>query len=230
MTAASLSLVLVSCQKDKPANTHDSVDLGITTKDGKTLRWATCNIGATLPTDCGSYFAWGETETKDHYDWSHEGDYLWGVLKESSKTCGMTKYTGTEVKDEDGNPLGDGLVRLEPGNDPATKIWGPKWRTPTLDEIEALFNSTIMKSSWDDQKKGFTFTSLKTGESIFLPAGGCCINYSIQNKGEIGEYWASSVVETKPMYAHGFFFESDDSGPFWGSRYMGRPVRAVMEE
>ena len=34
---------------------HEFVDLGLSVK------WATCNVGASSPKEYGSYFAWGET-------------------------------------------------------------------------------------------------------------------------------------------------------------------------
>ena len=40
------------------------VDLGLSVK------WATCNVGATSPEGYGEYFAWGETEPKTNYGWS----------------------------------------------------------------------------------------------------------------------------------------------------------------
>ena len=40
---------------------HDYVDLGLSVK------WATCNIGASKPEDYGDYFAWGEAKTKSEY-------------------------------------------------------------------------------------------------------------------------------------------------------------------
>ena len=47
------------------------VDLGITTKDGYKLYWASCNLGASgfanSPEDFGGYFAWGEVQTKGDY-------------------------------------------------------------------------------------------------------------------------------------------------------------------
>lgn len=43
---------------------HEYVDLGLSVK------WATVNIGAETPYEIGDYFAWGETEPKDNYDWS----------------------------------------------------------------------------------------------------------------------------------------------------------------
>ena len=43
---------------------HEAVDLGLSVK------WATCNVGASSPEGYGDYFAWGETEPKSNYSWS----------------------------------------------------------------------------------------------------------------------------------------------------------------
>ena len=48
------------------SNDHTYVDLGL---PSGTL-WATCNVGAETPEEYGNYFAWGEIETKDYYDWN----------------------------------------------------------------------------------------------------------------------------------------------------------------
>ena len=56
-------------------NGHDYVDLGLSVK------WATCNIGASSPSDYGDYFAWGEDETKSTY------------TEDNSATYGRTNYT-----------------------------------------------------------------------------------------------------------------------------------------
>ena len=48
---------------------HDYVDLGLS------VMWATCNIGANLPSDYGDYFAWGEAETKSSYTDSNSATY-----------------------------------------------------------------------------------------------------------------------------------------------------------
>ena len=56
-------------------NGHKYVDLGLSVK------WATCNIGASKPEDYGDYFAWGEDETKSTY------------TEDNSATYGRTNYT-----------------------------------------------------------------------------------------------------------------------------------------
>ena len=42
-------------------NGHEWVDLGLSVK------WATCNVGATKPKEYGNYYAWGETSPKSSY-------------------------------------------------------------------------------------------------------------------------------------------------------------------
>ena len=40
---------------------HEYVDLGLSVK------WATCNVGASSPSGYGNYYAWGETSPKNDY-------------------------------------------------------------------------------------------------------------------------------------------------------------------
>ena len=56
------------------------VDLGLSVK------WATCNVGANAPEDSGTFFSWGETETKEVFD----GDNCSTHLKNAIKTSGNT--------------------------------------------------------------------------------------------------------------------------------------------
>ena len=47
----------------RPVSSIEGVDLGLPSG----LKWASVNIGATLPEDYGDYFAWAETETKESF-------------------------------------------------------------------------------------------------------------------------------------------------------------------
>lgn len=58
---------------------HDYVDLGLSVK------WATCNIGATKPEEYGDYLAWGETEPKESYDMNH---YPWDFVDAANAQWG----------------------------------------------------------------------------------------------------------------------------------------------
>mgnify|MGYP003552551049 FL=1 len=53
-------------EKPNPTVTPEYVDLGLPSG----VKWATFNVGATQPEEYGDYFAWGETEPKELYDWS----------------------------------------------------------------------------------------------------------------------------------------------------------------
>ena len=53
----SLSLLASSCKGQSSYNGHEYIDLGLSVK------WATCNIGATVHEGYGDDYAWGETET-----------------------------------------------------------------------------------------------------------------------------------------------------------------------
>ena len=48
----------ISAQEKRQANGHEYVDLGLSVK------WATCNIGATRPSEFGEYYVWGETSSE----------------------------------------------------------------------------------------------------------------------------------------------------------------------
>ena len=50
------------------------VDLGL--KSG--LKWATCNVGASKPTEFGDYFAWGECIDTTWFEFCAGGDNCMG--------------------------------------------------------------------------------------------------------------------------------------------------------
>ena len=97
-----------------PAETqYEAVDLGLSVK------WASCNVGATTPEDCGDYYAWGEIEEKENYDWS---TYKWcnGSYDTQTKYCTNSSY-GTV----------DNKTTLDLEDDVAHVKWGGSWRMPT---------------------------------------------------------------------------------------------------
>ncbi|MCQ2143235.1 MAG: DUF1566 domain-containing protein [Bacteroidales bacterium] len=205
-----------------PTGGAEAIDLGLKTKGGKTLKWASQNVGATAPEEYGSYFAWGETTQKTNYNWLKEGDYKWGIFDIYDKpNYGMTKYT-IDVES------GDGLKALQPGDDPAAVNWGTKWRTPTIDEIKELLDETKCEWTWDDEKKGYFVRGLATGNTIFLPAAGYR-SIDLKNAGTLGYYWSSSVHESNPSHAYYFAFSSDSRDWYGGYRCFGPSVRAVTE-
>jgi len=49
---------------------HEYIDLGLPSG----TKWATCNVGATSPEECGNHYAWGETSPKEIY---HDSTYTY---------------------------------------------------------------------------------------------------------------------------------------------------------
>ena len=57
----------IEYKKTGTHNNHDYVDLGLPSG----TKWATYSVGATIPEEIGDYFAWGETEPKDTYEFEN---------------------------------------------------------------------------------------------------------------------------------------------------------------
>ena len=204
-----------------PYTGHDYVDLGLSVK------WATCNVGATSPEKYGDYFAWGETETKSSYYWT-----TYTLCNGSSET--MTKYCTESKFGKDS--FTDSKTTLEPEDDAAHVNWGGKWRMPTHEEQNELYTDCTW--TWTDNYnktsvKGYIVTSKKEGytdKSIFLPAAGMYGDTKIYNASTYGYYWSSSLNEEYPYNAWDVYFTSSTIYVSdLGNRYLGYSIRAVAE-
>ena len=196
------------------ANGHEYVDLGLPSG----TKWATMNVGADSPEDYGDYFAWGETESKETYDWS---TYKW--YNGSYDT--MTKYC---TSSSDGNV--DNKTTLDLSDDAAYVNWGSSWRMPTKTEQEELKNTNYTTWTWTTQNgvKGYKVTSKTNGNNIFLPAAGYRNVSSLYDAGSYGYYWSRSLNTDRSSNAYSLFFYSSDVGSDYCHRYYGLSVRPVM--
>ena len=179
-------------------NGYTAVDLGLSVK------WATCNVGASSPEDYGDYFAWGETETKDNYSSSTSVTYE------------------VEMDDISGNA----------DYDAATANWDGSWRMPTYDEMEELRDNCTWTWTTENDVNGYLVTG-SNSNSIFLPATGYRSGTSLYNAGSYGYYWSSTPYASSSIYAYYLYFYSDyDYGygyDYYGRRYFGHTVRPVAE-
>ena len=194
------------------ANGHEYVDLGL---PSGTL-WATCNVGATKPEEYGDYFAWGETEPKDEYNWKN---YKWcdGISHSINKYCNDSEYGKVDNK-----------TILELCDDVANVKWGGDWRMPTKKEQDELRNFTIW--TWINQNgiKGYKVTSKINGNSILLPAAGYRDNSDLDDAGSYGYYWGCSLNTSNSDYAYGLYFSSNYVSWSYGDRICGQSVRPVL--
>ena len=188
---------------------HEYVDLDLPSG----LLWATCNLGADTQEGYGDYFAWGEAQPKDNYDWS---TYIYGSdWNQITKYCNDASYGY--------NGFTDNLTTLLPEDDAATANWGSGWRMPTEEEWEELYDNTTCTLATQNGVNGRLFTA-SNGYSLFLPAAGCRLNSGLDHAGSYGNYWSSSLFTIRPDCAWHIFFGSDD---YYGSRTYGFTVRPV---
>ncbi len=195
-------------------DTHEYVDLGLPSG----LLWATCNVGADAPEDYGDYFAWGETQPKDFYDWSTY-QHCNGTENTLTKYCNNSSYGY--------NGFTDNLTTLLPEDDAATANWGSDWRMPTKEEWQELINNTTVTWTQQNGVNGRLFTA-SNGNSLFLPAAGLRYSGSLDYAGSSGCYWSSSLNTDIPYYACYFYFRSVSCNMSYGGyRIYGRSVRPV---
>ena len=194
-------------------NGHNWVDLGLSVK------WATCNVGATTPEGYGNYYAWGETKPKSTYDWSNY------------KYCNGTAYSMTKYCTDSEHGIVDNKTTLELSDDAARVNWGGSWRMPTKEELNELINTN--NCTWERTTQngvnGYKVTSKKNGNSIFLPAAGYRGNSGLRNAGSYGNYWSSSLSTSGSSGAYDLYFGLSYVGWYIDGRYCGLSVRAVCE-
>ena len=208
------------------ANGTDYVDLGF---PSRTL-WATRNVGAYSPEESGDFFAWGETSTKEKYDWETY-QYCKGQPNTLTKYCVDSEYGY--------NGFTDGLTELLPEDDAATANWGDEWQTPNVAQLQELYNSDYTTTEWTTQDGvyGRKITSKSNGNSIFLPAAGCCSGTELRNVGSEGHYWSCELMSGDSNRGSNLGFTSRvpygilvyyQFGYGWEyPRLYGMPVRAV---
>ena len=212
-------------------NGHEYVDLGLSVK------WATCNVGASSPEEYGDYFAWGETEPKKEYNadnyvfFQEYNEYLISTAEESGNKYDSYSLEATinKYNSEEEFGLVDYKVCLDLRDDAAYKNWGDPWRMPTKEE----FNELLDKCSWawgeSGGVKGFWVTSKMNNNSIFLPAAGSYQGSNPSEEGFLGFYWTSTLYEN--ITARDFDFMKNNldfsKSSLGMTRFIGLPIRPV---
>lgn len=180
-------------------NGHEYVDLGLPSG----LKWATCNVGANKPEECGCYYAWGETKTKEVYDTVTSltyGKKLWDF-------SGVERY------------------------DAARANWGGSWRMPTRSEFEELIDNCTWTFTSIGGNSGYIVEG-PNGNTIFLPAAGYLNGQSKakKGKGNYGRYWSSTPYDGYHGSAYGLYFFNGVEYVYWNFyRSNGLTVRPITE-
>ena len=230
--ALSASVVMFnSCKKTEPNTLTPTTDPGVVING---VKWATRNL------DVGGTFV---EKTEDYgalYQWGRKAD---GHESYTSTTTSMLSNTDSPnhsnfIITQSGNfdwrsPQNDALWNAGTETAPvkSTNDSSPiGWRVPTDTEIQSLLDASKVTRAWDNTKKGYTFTDIATGKSIFLPAAG--YRYSsdgvLVNVGTGGYYWSNTPYS---IYARDLDFSSNDDANTEGrpARAVGRSIRCVAD-
>ncbi len=188
----------------KPIVVHEYVDLGLPSG----VKWAICNVGASLPEECGNYYAWGEVKTKSRY--LHEECVTYG--KNIDSIDGDKRY------------------------DVARAYWGGAWRMPTQREFQELIdNCTWM---WDEPKKCYKVIGPNGNCIILPAAGWYFGEYISGREvygtywSSNGYKSEENVASNDDKWDEAYYFYCDDSGECfmsWSNRGIGRAVRPVCD-
>lgn len=159
------------------------VDLGLSVK------WATCNLGASNPWEYGNYYAWGETKPKSEYT--------------------VANYT---YKNNNPNtlPLTDDAASVNLGN---------LWHTPTRDEFQELIDKCKRYKTTLNGTIGYRFVGPNGNSIFLPAAGAESPDTTYNEKNKYGFYWTSSLGQSFNFihnemfnfpYYYELYVESDD--------------------
>ena len=176
------------------------IDLGLPSG----TKWACCNVGATTPESYGGYYAWGETEEKDYYDWSTyiHCDGSAGTCHDLGSDIAGTQYDVAHVK------------------------WGGSWVMPSYDQQTELRENCSSEWTTVNGINGRVFTG-PSGASIFLPAAGYRWYDGPYYAGSYGYYWSSTQYPSDSYIAYSLGFYSGGVDWDYDSRSNGLSVRPV---
>lgn len=164
-----MMVLMVVASFSVKSSAQEAVDLGLSVK------WATCNLGASSPSDYGKYYAWGETRDKREYT---PQSYMHRDSKGRYSDLGLS-IKGTRY-------------------DAATANWGRGWRMPTKAEWEEL----LKRCKWEKGDGGWKIIG-PNGKSIFLPLCGYAEGFKIYQQGSRGRYWTADTYTRGTMpYAY----------------------------
>jgi len=204
-----IQIIVEEPQLSCPDDHHPHmIDLGLPSG----TKWACCNVDPTPskqgPSNNGGYYAWGETEEKDVYDWS--------------------TYVHCDGSQETCHDLGESISGTR--YDVAHVKWEGKWHMPTETQKYELLNKCSYQWTSINGNWGMMFVG-PNGNAIFLPAGSAIGSQNWDSFSPVGKYWTGTVRSSMGFAAYLRFYEGYpgyyDAGWY---RSVGMLVRPVYSE
>ena len=196
----------------------EMIDLGL---PSGTL-WAATNMGATVNTDPGNYYAWAETsgydEGKTSFSWKQ---YRYCNTTNNSLTKYCTKSSYGRV---------DNITVLDGTDDMYKKGCGYQYSIPTKEDWQELMTQCTW--SWRSDGK-FVVVRGPNGNIIILPMAGYRSGQDLYDNGTDGYYWSSTLDVESPDDAWFMHLKNSKGVPrdiYSYYRCQGRSIRAVMHK
>ena len=209
ITSTMMLVASIANSQSCPDDNHPhAIDLGLPSG----TKWACCNVGTTIPEGCGGYYAWGETEEKEIYDW--------------------TTYIHCDGSMETCRDIGSDIAGSE--YDVAHIQWGGFWVMPTQDQIQEMTSKCSCTWTRRNGVNGDLFTGPNGGtvflpESDFLRKGGVDggviegnngnMNWGTDELPSAGYYWSSTL---RPFYSNVASYLLFSYGIAYGDAYNFR--------
>ena len=199
--------------------------------------WATCNVGASKPEDCGYYFWWGDTVGYALVTNRFDGKMQWEAVSSTetiefthkSAPAGKTySLTVDQLKASGYLAPGGNLIS---SHDAATAYLGAPWRMPTKAEFDALVSNctAVRTNNWNGTGvNGMLLKGKTTGytdKSIFLPAASQGLGDFLSDS-KYGYYWSSTPIAYS-LSAYELFFDMINVEVKDDQRCYGHSVRPV---
>ena len=203
--------------------------------------WATTNIGAEKPEDCGYYFWWADiigykrvnnkwvASDGSSSDYSFPNAYTSGTDNRSDGKDTDRLYSLGWIDSKGANGV------LTPARDAAHVHWGGNWRMPSSVELEALRSNCTWTWTTTNSVNGYVVNGMDeyASASIFIPCSGYVYEasrpYNSSSSGN-GYYWSSSPDWTNSTLAYWLsFYSGGKSVSSYGVRRdYGAPIRPVQ--
>ena len=164
---------------------------------GLSVKWGSCNVGATNPEEAGDYFAWGETAPKTEYT---KDNYLY-------------------------NPETPGDLPVSA--DAANVVLGANWRMPTDSDYGELFENSLTEWGQYGTTYGRLFISKKNNNTLFFPAAGYKVYDNRNELDTQGHYWTRNYIPDNNAARFCSFDSFYYGTKYTSGMFEGYSVRAV---
>jgi len=143
--------------------------------------------------------------------------------------AGTSSFSGN-YSDLTNKPVIPALI----GDDAARVNWGGDWRMPTLAEFQALSAAVDIEWTTDYQGSGVAgmlwTDKTDSSKTLFFPAAGTCGDGSVDDVGNFGAYWSSSLDTSFREKAYYLAIDSGgDQDIASDYRFFGYAVRPILD-